>query len=237
LNCRNRIDSRSRVDALFLRLISCRSSFNEQGAQDRRRLCNEHKQFRNITLQLAIRRNKNILIRPLRLVPATRLHHSGRRFLNGLSTFTRPKLISRCCYSRCPASSSGRSARSQSSQRGYRVVEVGIVDICGHFPNVGLIAGPFLQGGSDARETLERTDILQVPKKHLRHAGLDRSGRYYRATLDDGAPIINVPAQMSPTMLVSTGLTSLKDDRVMARCNRGARFQFRLNSVRRPYQS
>jgi hypothetical protein len=31
LNCRNRSDSQSRVDALFLRLISCRSSFNEQG--------------------------------------------------------------------------------------------------------------------------------------------------------------------------------------------------------------
>lgn len=59
------------------------------------------------------------------------------------------------------------------------------------------------QGESDRKET-------------LRHPGLDRNGRYYRATQDDGAPIINVPAQMPPIVIVSIGLTSLNDDRVIA---------------------
>lgn len=58
------------------------------------------------------------------------------------------------------------------------------------------------QGGSDRKET-------------LRHPGLNRSGRYYRATQHDGAPIINVPAQMPPIVIVSIGLTSF-DDRVIA---------------------
>jgi hypothetical protein len=55
-----------------------------------------------------------------------------------------------------------------------------------------------------------------LPNQHLRHAGLDRSGRYYRATQDDGALIINIPNQMSPVVIVSIGLTSLSDDRAMA---------------------
>jgi hypothetical protein len=67
---RNRRDSQSRIDALFLRLISCRSPFNEQGYYGRRRLCNEHTQFRNITLQLAINGNQNVFIRRFRHVPA-----------------------------------------------------------------------------------------------------------------------------------------------------------------------
>lgn len=86
-NYRNRSDSQSRADALFLRLISCRSTFNEQGDCGRRRICNERKPFGNIKLQLAIKGNETYSFDVFRHVPATRLHESGRRFLSGLFNF------------------------------------------------------------------------------------------------------------------------------------------------------
>ena len=80
----------------------------------------------------------------------------------------------------------------------------------------GLIAGPFLQCGLDVKEILKSTDVVRVPDQHLRHSGLERYGRYYRATQDDGALIIDASTQKSPVVIVSIGLTPLNGERVMA---------------------
>jgi FMN phosphatase YigB (HAD superfamily) len=80
----------------------------------------------------------------------------------------------------------------------------------------GLIAGPFLQCGLDVKEILKSTDVVMVPDQHLRHSGLERYGRYYRATQDDGALIIDASTQKSPVVIVSIGLTPLNGERVMA---------------------
>jgi len=95
---------------------------------------------------------------------------------------------------------------------GIQLIVVPIVKLA----REGLIAGPFLQCGLDVKEILKSTDVVRVPDQHLRHSGLERYGRYYRATQDDGALIIDASTQKSPVVIVSIGLTPLNGERVMA---------------------
>ncbi|MEH2471069.1 FMN phosphatase YigB (HAD superfamily) [Nitrobacteraceae bacterium AZCC 2161] len=81
----------------------------------------------------------------------------------------------------------------------------------------GLVSGPFMHGGKDVSEALQSVDIVPLQDEHVSHAGLVRSGRYFRATQDDGALVINVPPQTVPVVIVSIGLTPLSGDRVLVR--------------------
>jgi hypothetical protein len=80
----------------------------------------------------------------------------------------------------------------------------------------GLVAGPFLQGGTSLARALQTATLLKLPDQHLDHAGLFHSGRYYRATQDDGALVINLPPQRAPIVIMSIGLTPLNEGRVLA---------------------
>lgn len=76
--------------------------------------------------------------------------------------------------------------------------------------------GPFLQGGSSLARALQTATLLKLPDQHLDHAGLFHSGRYYRATRDDGALVINLPPQRAAVVIMSIGLTPLSEGRVLA---------------------
>jgi FMN phosphatase YigB (HAD superfamily) len=80
----------------------------------------------------------------------------------------------------------------------------------------GLIAGPFLQTGASIEKALLQTGALKFAPEHVTTAGLVRSGRYFCATEEDGALVIEMPSQTAPVAIVSVGLTSLKQQRVMA---------------------
>jgi FMN phosphatase YigB (HAD superfamily) len=80
----------------------------------------------------------------------------------------------------------------------------------------GLVAGPFLQNGASLARALQTTKVSKLPDQHLEHAGLFHSGRYYRATQDDGALIIHLPLPTAPVGIISIGLTPLKEERVLA---------------------
>ena len=80
----------------------------------------------------------------------------------------------------------------------------------------GLIAGPFLQTGASIEKALFQTEVLKLAPEHVTTAGLVRSGRYFCATEQDGALIIEIPPQTAPVAIVSVGLTSLQHQRVIA---------------------
>ena len=80
----------------------------------------------------------------------------------------------------------------------------------------GLVSGPFLHAGSTVGNALASTCVTALPGQHVGDAGLVRSGRYFRATRDDGALVINLPAQDSPITILSIGLTTLNGERIMA---------------------
>jgi FMN phosphatase YigB (HAD superfamily) len=80
----------------------------------------------------------------------------------------------------------------------------------------GLVAGPFLQSGTNLARALQTAILSKLADQHLDHAGLFHSGRYYRATQDDGALVINLPPQRAPVVIMSIGLTPLSEGRVLA---------------------
>ena len=57
---------------------------------------------------------------------------------------------------------------------------------------------------------------MKLAPQHVTTAGLVRSGRYFCATEEDGALIIEILRQTAPVAIVSVGLTSLQHHRVMA---------------------
>jgi hypothetical protein len=143
------------------------------------------------------------------------------------------------CHRIFLATSNAASSRSVSSVlTGHRtlrkqtaIAPASETSACDHMPSMGiqlivvpiaklaregLMADPFLQCGLDVKEILKSTDVVMVPDQHLRHSGLERYGRYYRATQDDGALIIDASTQKSPVVIVSIGLTPLNGERVMA---------------------
>lgn len=80
----------------------------------------------------------------------------------------------------------------------------------------GLLSGPFLHGGSKIGEALSSAVITALPEHRLSVAGLVRSGRYFRATQDDGALLIAVPPVDAAVTIISLGLTPVNGERVMA---------------------
>jgi hypothetical protein len=80
----------------------------------------------------------------------------------------------------------------------------------------GLVAGPFLQSGASLARALQTTNVSKLPDQQLDYAGLYHSGRYYRATQDDGALIIQLPPQTAAVAILSIGLTPLTEQRVLA---------------------
>ncbi|MDB5515960.1 MAG: hypothetical protein JWQ17_2718 [Tardiphaga sp.] len=80
----------------------------------------------------------------------------------------------------------------------------------------GLVVGPFLQSGTSLARALQTANVSKLPDQHLDYAGLFHSGRYYRATRDDGALVINLSPQRAPVVIMSIGLTPLNEGRVLA---------------------
>jgi len=80
----------------------------------------------------------------------------------------------------------------------------------------GLIVGPFLQTGASIEKALLQTGALKLAPEHVTTAGVVRSGRYFCATEEDGALIIEIPPQTAAVAVVSIGLTPLQQQRVMA---------------------
>jgi FMN phosphatase YigB (HAD superfamily) len=97
-------------------------------------------------------------------------------------------------------------------QAGIRTIVVPIARLA----TEGLVAGPFLQSGASLARALQTTKVSKLPDQHLDCAGLFRSGRYYRATQDDGALIIHLPPPAAPVEIISIGLTPLNEERVLA---------------------
>jgi FMN phosphatase YigB (HAD superfamily) len=77
----------------------------------------------------------------------------------------------------------------------------------------GLIDGVFAQGGKTVQDASASRTPMQWPESKLRSAGLERSGRYFRATSADACLILELEALDKPVAIFSIGMRPLVTDR------------------------
>lgn len=92
-----------------------------------------------------------------------------------------------------------------------RAIEVPVPRLAKH----GKIRGPFLQSGGNVRKALASGDILVLEHPRVRYRGLAGADRSYTATEEDGALLIEMPAQTAPVTVVSIGLVALDENRIL----------------------
>lgn len=97
-----------------------------------------------------------------------------------------------------------------SSQMQVRSIVIPMAQIASE----GLIQGIVVRTGKTVERASSSPDAFDWPEGKLISAGLERSGRYYRATNDDGCLIVNVDALSEPIAIFSVAVTSLSNDRV-----------------------
>jgi FMN phosphatase YigB (HAD superfamily) len=86
----------------------------------------------------------------------------------------------------------------------------------GRFAREGIIQGVVVQTGETIADAVECKDVKRVPWDRLVFAGLEQSGRHYRAHDDDGCLLIPVEAPDDGIAVYSVALTSLSHDRIFA---------------------
>jgi FMN phosphatase YigB (HAD superfamily) len=77
----------------------------------------------------------------------------------------------------------------------------------------GLIDGVFVQVGKDVQHASASRTPIEWPESQLRSAGLERSGRHFRATSADGCLIIEINPLDKPVVIFSIGVRPLVIDR------------------------
>jgi hypothetical protein len=82
----------------------------------------------------------------------------------------------------------------------------------GRFAREGIIQGVVVQAGETIADAVECKDVKRVPWESLAFAGLEQSGRHYRAHDDDGCLLIPVEAPDDGIAVYSVALTSLSHD-------------------------
>lgn len=80
----------------------------------------------------------------------------------------------------------------------------------------GVLHGVSLQTGKTIRKASKSIDVIGLPEQAMTMAGLDRSGRYYRAADDSGCLLISVVSSDEPVTIFSIALTPLNGDRILA---------------------
>jgi len=80
----------------------------------------------------------------------------------------------------------------------------------------GILRGVTAQAGTTIRKASRDPEVIRLPDDKLSAAGIERSGRYYRANDEDGCLLITVDPMSQPIIIFSVTLTSLSDHRVRA---------------------
>jgi FMN phosphatase YigB (HAD superfamily) len=80
----------------------------------------------------------------------------------------------------------------------------------------GILQGVTVQTGSTLRKAASNPDVVALPDGKRIMAGLEQSGRSYRAGDDNGCLLITVDPQQEPIAIFSVALTSLSNDRILA---------------------
>ena len=79
----------------------------------------------------------------------------------------------------------------------------------------GILRGVTTQAGPTVRKAAQNPEIIRLPDSRLAAAGIERSGRYYRANNEDGCLLITVEETSHPVTIFSVTLASLADDRML----------------------
>ena len=80
----------------------------------------------------------------------------------------------------------------------------------------GLLHGVVLQSGKSATDASDSPEVTRIDDDRLTFAGIERSGRYYRAQNEDGCLLIPVDPPREKVAIYSVSLTSLSHDRTAA---------------------
>jgi hypothetical protein len=80
----------------------------------------------------------------------------------------------------------------------------------------GILRGVTAQVGKTIRKASQDPEPIRLPESKLTAAGIERSGRYYRASDEAGCLLITVEAMSQPITIFSVTLTSLGDHRMLA---------------------
>ena len=99
-----------------------------------------------------------------------------------------------------------------SSEMAVRTIAVPVAKIVPE----GILRGVTAQAGATVRKAAQNPEIFRLPDSRLAAAGIERSGRYYRANDQDGCLLITVEETSHPVTIFSVTLTSLADHRMLA---------------------
>ncbi|WP_426441512.1 hypothetical protein [Bradyrhizobium genosp. P] len=86
----------------------------------------------------------------------------------------------------------------------------------------GILHGVVVQSGKDAVEAARNPAPKAIANARLVYAGLERSGRHFRASSDEGTLLIPVESFEDDVAIYTIALTSLSHDRILAVENRNA---------------
>lgn len=84
------------------------------------------------------------------------------------------------------------------------------------FAQAGILHGITVQSGETVAEAAKSPDVMALPDDRLIFANLERRGRHYHATGDDGCLIVPVIAAKDDVSIYTVALTSLSHDRISA---------------------
>ncbi|HEY2210656.1 MAG TPA: hypothetical protein VGH62_03365 [Bradyrhizobium sp.] len=99
-----------------------------------------------------------------------------------------------------------------SAQMRIRMIVVPIAKLA----TEGSLDGVFVQAGKNVQDASASRTPIEWPENRLRSAGLERSGRHFRATSADGCLIIDLAPLEKPVAIFSIGMRPLVTDSVFA---------------------
>jgi FMN phosphatase YigB (HAD superfamily) len=79
----------------------------------------------------------------------------------------------------------------------------------------GMLHGVVVQSGENAADAAESSDVKAVADGRLVYAGIDRTGRHFRASNDGGMLLIPVDPLTHDVAIYTVALTSLNHDRIL----------------------
>ncbi len=82
------------------------------------------------------------------------------------------------------------------------------------FARAGILHGITVQSGETVAEAAKSADVTALPDDRLTFANLERQGRHYHATSEDGCLIVPVLAAKGDVSVYTVALTSLNHDRI-----------------------
>lgn len=80
----------------------------------------------------------------------------------------------------------------------------------------GMLHGITVQYGESAAKAAENSNVKAIPEGRLIDASLERSGRQFRATTEDGMLLIPVDGFEDDVAIYTVALTALDHDRILA---------------------